>query len=180
VELSVRYFAVLNGDDVVGLVRFDRDHVMTSRFQRAEQDWVDDLSDMDIVTGRNFDARVVDEAEADRIRTEVLAPQPPAADSRSADGSARGPVIDKIIIDTLASDIRMKRITPEDALALMKANKVLVWPEVPAPTTWGEMEDRGANTSGIHHELAAIGAAALSDQFSAEVARLRREGLTIE
>ena len=85
-----------------------------------------------------------------------------------------------IIIDRLAEDIRRGTVTPEEALALMKANKVLVWDAAPESATWGEVEDRGASASGLHHALAAVGAAELSDQFSTEVARLRRERHTIE
>lgn len=85
-----------------------------------------------------------------------------------------------MIIDRLAEDIRDGTKQPAEALALLMENKVLVWPEVAAATTWGEQEDRGANTSGIHHALAAVGAAELSDQFSAEIARLRQEGQVVD
>ncbi len=70
----LRFFATLNGEKVVGLVRFDRETVTTSRYDKVTQEWVDDLEDMDIVLGIDNNNREVDEAEAHRILGTVLAP----------------------------------------------------------------------------------------------------------
>jgi len=88
--------------------------------------------------------------------------------------------MDKIIIDRLAEDIRSGTVTPQDALELMRQDKVLVWDAKPEASTWGEVEDRAASTTGLHHALQAVGAADLADQFSEEVARLREAGLIVE
>jgi hypothetical protein len=71
----MRYFAVTNGGDkIVGLAQFDADTMTAQRYKKSTQQWEDDGDVMAIVTGRDNDAWEVDEAEADRIRTEVLAP----------------------------------------------------------------------------------------------------------
>lgn len=88
--------------------------------------------------------------------------------------------MDKIIIDRLAEDIRSGTVTPQDALELMRQDKVLVWDAKPEASTWGEVEDRAASTTGLHHALQAVGAADLSDQFSKEVVRLREAGQVID
>jgi hypothetical protein len=102
------------------------------------------------------------------------------SDDRSGSLLGDQPAQRSLTVDQLAENIRTGTTTPKDALALMKANRVLVWPRDDDPTSWGEVEDRGASASGIHHSLAVVGASELSDQFSAEVARLRDEGRTIE
>lgn len=82
--------------------------------------------------------------------------------------------------DDLSRGVRTGSITPDDALQMLKDNKVLVWPEEPrdAETTWGDVE-MSAHTD-IHNALRAVGAAHLSDAVSAEYVRLRGEGLTMD
>lgn len=85
-----------------------------------------------------------------------------------------------MIIDQLAEDIRTQKVTPDEALQMLRDNLVQVWPEVPEPTTWGEAEEKGANATGLYHALAAVGAADMGDAFGAEVARLRQDGQIIQ
>lgn len=83
------------------------------------------------------------------------------------------------IIDTLAEEIRTGAVTPDEALAALQANEVYVWPESDDPPTWGGAEDRGAGSSGLHHALSVVGARHLTQEFAAEIVRLRRSGHVI-
>lgn len=85
-----------------------------------------------------------------------------------------------MIIDQLAEDIRKQKVTPDEALQMLRDNTVQVWPEVPEPQTWGEAEEKGANATGLYHALAAVGASDRADEFGTEVARLRQEGQVIQ
>lgn len=73
---GIRYFARLNGNEPAGLTRFDPENLVTWYFDWRSQEWVEDEDEMDIdvVTGRDSNAREVDEAEAERIRREILTP----------------------------------------------------------------------------------------------------------
>jgi len=85
------------------------------------------------------------------------------------------------LIDDLAEEIRLKEKTPDEALAALQNNEVLVWPadEPEENPTWGGVEDRAASYSGLSHALNAVGASGRYNEFAAEVNRLREAGQTI-
>jgi hypothetical protein len=89
--------------------------------------------------------------------------------------------MDMIMDDILAKNIRSGATSPDEALQLLRDNKVLVYDKVAlgADAKWGDVEDHGVR-SGIHHALRAVGAADRSDEFSEQIVRLRNEGLTME
>lgn len=85
-----------------------------------------------------------------------------------------------MLIERLAERIRRGEISVDDALAKMRNDEVLVWPENPPATTWSEVEDNTATYSGLPHALSAVGARHRYNEFVAEIQRLRAEGKTIE
>jgi hypothetical protein len=87
-----------------------------------------------------------------------------------------------LLDDELSRQIRFRRISPQDALKIMKADGVLVYEHAALGdgATWSDVEDRGAAGSDIQHSLLLVGAGDLADEFSAEVLRLREAGLTVE
>lgn len=87
-----------------------------------------------------------------------------------------------ILDDHLARDIRNRKLSPDQALSLLRANKVLVYaaePLDPDTANWGDVEDHGVRT-GIHHALRSVGADDRLDEFSEEIVRCRDAGLTME
>jgi hypothetical protein len=94
-----------------------------------------------------------------------------------------GDVMDKTQMaqdDEVANAIRTGALDPDQALQLLKDDKVLVWDGKRATDDWGGVEDAGASSTGIHHALAVVGSEDRSDEFSAEIQRLRDKGLTME
>lgn len=84
--------------------------------------------------------------------------------------------------DELAKMIRDGSVTPDDALQMLKDDKVLVYDVSDLDVNkadWADAEDAGV-TTGIHHALAAVNASDMSDQFSTEIQRLRAAGKTME
>lgn len=82
-------------------------------------------------------------------------------------------------IDKLATLIYSKKLSLDDALAALKGNEVLVWPEQEQSETWQDVDANAAAESGLAHALGAVGARDRFPEFAAEVIRLRNEGHTI-